>query len=75
MCQLVVKEVKMNRLENGNERTREPRTRKQPNVRLYADTIHCSRDSGMLRARPIVGRMMTVLCTPSVYEELANHSE
>ena len=34
-------------------------TKKQPNVRLYAETIHCCLLVGMSRASPMVGKMIT----------------
>jgi hypothetical protein len=42
-------------------------TRKHPNVRLYALTIHCCLEAGMPKCSPIVGSMMTEACTPSVF--------
>jgi hypothetical protein len=35
------------------------RTRKQPNVRLYAETIHCCLLVGISRASPMVGKIIT----------------
>lgn len=43
--------------------------RKQPNVRLYADTTHCSRESGMSKCRPIVGRTMTTAWPDTVCKD------
>jgi hypothetical protein len=42
------------------------RTRKQPNVRLYAETIHCCLLVGTLSALPTVGRLMIIACTEKV---------
>lgn len=42
-------------------------TKKQPKLRLYAETTHCCRLVGMSSASPIVGRMITVDWTVNVY--------